>query len=374
MPVPGAATLATLFDKVKLKQLSFDVSSELPLPDLQPLAQHLTQLHIGHSMSPQVPLSTYAATLGPVAQLQVLIVLQQGSLEGLTQLRRALPRLHTLQLPDTPVKGQQQLEALLAATQLTSVQLDSVQGLGSCCDDLPCAWQKLELQGGVDCSTATYLPLHSLNQPLVLGKLDISAGHDTAAQVVAAVSHLTQACKVPVKIKGLELNMYMGTTAAAAGSGPGQRTSPSAAHGSQQLVKLQELVAVLLPLASCFGEVTVYNHHGVCAECVAALAPLLQGCTCFHLVYGSLDPTLEFWRQLVQLIPTISHVTFTNSKGVASAAMSRALRQMAEQPWARWLHITIYAPSEQLPKCCKSIARDFGNSARPAKFRVSFKW
>ncbi|KAJ9504735.1 hypothetical protein QJQ45_009115 [Haematococcus lacustris] len=135
----------------------------------------------------------------------------QSYLEGhhLPGLLQALPQLHTLQLPDAAVEGQEQLDALLAATQLTSIQLNSLQRLTSSCADVPCSWQRLELTGFVDCATATYLPLHSLTQPLVLGALATTmARNDDCDRLAAAVHNLTQACKVPVRVKVLRLNMF----------------------------------------------------------------------------------------------------------------------------------------------------------------------
>ncbi|GFH19205.1 hypothetical protein HaLaN_16114 [Haematococcus lacustris] len=53
-------------------------------------------------------------------------------------------------VPAVTVSGHQQLDTLLAATQITSLQLDTIEGLGTSYADAPCSWQRLELTGGID--------------------------------------------------------------------------------------------------------------------------------------------------------------------------------------------------------------------------------
>ncbi|GFH31421.1 hypothetical protein HaLaN_30466 [Haematococcus lacustris] len=66
----------------------------------------------------------FTEELQPLAQLQVLTISNDlWYLMGLPELLQALPQLHTLQLPGAAVKGQERLDTLLAATQLTSIQL-----------------------------------------------------------------------------------------------------------------------------------------------------------------------------------------------------------------------------------------------------------
>ncbi|KAL6756067.1 hypothetical protein V8C86DRAFT_2658255, partial [Haematococcus lacustris] len=184
-PEPGAATLANLFHASRLKQLSLlfntmaeDGNNSL-LPNLQPLSQHLTQLCI-QQQGYEECLDEFTAALQPLAQLQVLTISLTPDLGGLSELLQALPRLHTLQLPGAAVYGQEQLDTLLAATQLSSIKLRSFQRLTMLRADVPCSWQRMELTGYVDCSSAAHLPLHSLTQPLVLAALAISA-HEVCA-------------------------------------------------------------------------------------------------------------------------------------------------------------------------------------------------
>ncbi|KAJ9531351.1 hypothetical protein QJQ45_006799 [Haematococcus lacustris] len=118
----------------------------------------------------------------------------------------------------------------------------------------------------------------------------------------------------------------------------------------QQRVDLAQLVALLQPLQCC-DEVLVSHLHGVTAADVLALAPLCRDCTHFDLEEGSVEPSLEFWHQLVQLMPAVQEVTFNDVKGSFSAAMHESLQLMAEQPWARWLDITILMISKHLSPC-----------------------
>ncbi|KAL6760617.1 hypothetical protein V8C86DRAFT_3024333 [Haematococcus lacustris] len=106
---PGAVALDGPFHGARLKQLRLDIACmgqhEPHLPDLQPLAQHLTQLHLQSSSRlsrDDMALDLLLDQLLPLAQLQVLTVNGVGGLEGLPELLPALPQLHTLQLPDIP--------------------------------------------------------------------------------------------------------------------------------------------------------------------------------------------------------------------------------------------------------------------------------
>ncbi|KAJ9521325.1 hypothetical protein QJQ45_001297 [Haematococcus lacustris] len=359
---PWEETQAKLFQGLRLKQLRLEAC--MGMPDLQPLADHLTQLEVHGCPSALEALSQ-------LALLQVLVMPHlQFHQQFVSLLLPAQPRLHTLQLPAFTVEGQPQLDALLAATQLISVQLHSMEGLTSSRAGVPCSWQRLELLGPVSNTTAAYLPLHSLTQPLVLGRLYIGGDDASNPEVAAAVRNLTQACKVPVKILVLHLSL-VDSLAPALEPGP---TPPVATMAT----KLLQLHALVKPLQQCCtAKVFVLNRPASCVGTadVVALAPLCQGCTCLELHKGTLTPSLEFWRQLVQLMPTISQVTLFRLTGAGSAAMYESLRLMAEQPWARWLDITIVftrleARSEN---CLDSIRRDFGDPSMPSKFRVSLR-
>ncbi|KAL6758413.1 hypothetical protein V8C86DRAFT_1497872 [Haematococcus lacustris] len=359
-PEPGAVTLANLFCASRLKQLSLLINNMADglnkplLPNLQPVSQHLTQLCLMQGAGAFFTFDKYTAALQPLAQLQVLTIPRCNYMCGLIELLQALPQLHTLQLPDATVYGQRELDTLLAATQLTSIQLMSVTRLTGARADVSCSWQQLEPRGYVDCSSAAHLPLHTLTQPLVLEEFQF--GVNDLHLVAAAVHNLTQTCKVPVKIKILRLDMFVMSD-----------TPVMAAH---QHVKLQQLVAELQALKHCiWGTVSVASMDVGAAD-VATLAPLCQGRTHLDFSYGSLTPSLEFWRQLVQLMPTVTHLTFSYADGSASAAMCESLQLMTQQPWARWLDICISRPSSsyRLPACWRASPL-----SQPGKLRVWFK-
>ncbi|KAL6758410.1 hypothetical protein V8C86DRAFT_3093218 [Haematococcus lacustris] len=322
-PEPGEATLDNLFHASRLKQLSLlfnnmaEGDNKPLLPNLQPLSQHLTQLCLQRPEGVVWRFDKFTSALAPLAQLRVLTMPECDHMLGLLELLQALPQLHTLQLPDAAIRGQEQLDTLLAATQLTSIQLCSLTRLTSTRADAPCSWQRLELTGFVDCSTAVHLPLHTLTQPLVLGELRFNA--NDLDLVAAALHNLTQACKVSVRMKVLRLS-------------------------ARQHVELQQIMAVLQALKHCSWEKVFVIYMIVGAADVATLAPLCQGCTHLEYAYGSVTPSLEFWRQLLQLMPTVTHLIFRYSKGSDSAAMHQSLQLMAKQSWARWLDICIALP------------------------------
>ncbi|KAL6757294.1 hypothetical protein V8C86DRAFT_2435560 [Haematococcus lacustris] len=342
-PGPGAVSRSNLFQHAKLVQLSFDDCEGGLLPDLQPLAQHLTQLRVGQFHG---TLIAFTSAMGALPQLQVLTARcwHHGGLYALPQLLQALPRLHTLNLPGATVQGQRQLVELLAATQLTSVHVGGFRDLDKPCAGLPCSWQRLEVTGIVDCTSAACLPLTSLTQPLVLGNLLVGHPSVSIPVVSAAVLNLTQACKVPVNIRVLELSMCDNPAAAA-----GPRLPPTAPAIGQQRAKLQQLVVVLRELHS------------------------IELLTISNMPESGVAPSLEFWRQLVQLMPTISYVYFMDCKGSDTEAMCESLVMMAEQPWARWLDIIIDITHYryQLSECCQATNSRFDNPASPAIFRLS---
>ncbi|KAJ9513549.1 hypothetical protein QJQ45_006142 [Haematococcus lacustris] len=339
-----AVALANPFNGLRLKQLSLGVNydtgtANVLLPDLQPLAQHLTHLHLwqcdGHRMDLVTP------RLIPLVQLQVLTVSNLFDVDGLPHLLQALPQLHTLQLPDTVVK-EQHLDDLMAATQLTRLQLDSLQELSSSRADAACSWQQLELTGSLNYTSITCLPLHALTQPLVVGRLEVSV-YGVCPVVPAAVRNLALTCKAPIRFNRLLLDMSGSYEAGAAD-----------AAAAQQRRKLMGLARLLQVLQNCCVDmVSVRNLKDVTAADIAALAPLCRDCIHLVFVCGSIKPSLKFWHQLVLLMPTVQQVTF-HYCGAATRGMHKSMQCMAEQPWARWLDITIAQDASQLPACWKT--------------------
>ncbi|KAJ9513794.1 hypothetical protein QJQ45_020870 [Haematococcus lacustris] len=335
-PGPEAAALDNMFSGCRLKQLSLStIGSQLLLPDMEPLAQHLTQLTV---VSGWYELDYYNAALCPLTALQCLCVLKLDSLGSLTGLLQALPWLSTLHLPHTQVDDEQQLDALLAAPQLSSVQLESFTRLSSSRAAAPCSWQRLQLTGDMDCSVAAHLPLHSLTQPLVVGGLWVSS-YTPSSHMSSATHNLKQACKVAVEIQWLKLELL--------------------GHNLTFLDGPHSLC--------CLGytHVLLSQVAGLSAADVLTLAWMSPLCT--HLAFdsGRVQPSLEFWQQLVQLMPTLQQVSFRRTEGAASEAMCDSLQRMAEQPWARWLDIRIVTlDGFELPPCwwtaCSSKAHEKG--------------
>ncbi|KAJ9532812.1 hypothetical protein QJQ45_010923 [Haematococcus lacustris] len=351
--------LGPVFQGLQLKQLSLaavhpDLQGTPPLPSFQPLAQHLTQLHLVKQCGCASNVGYFMECLHPLAQLQALTIsdLWPNELESLTELLQALPLLHTLQLPAFEVWGEQQLDTLLAATQLTSLQLRGVRGLDASRADAPCSWQRLELTGDIKWTTIVHLPLHSLSQPLALGSLDISAEDIPDPVVAAALHRLAYVCKVPVKIKSMQSRTIKEVQLSMRSH---RFITPPLLQ--QQRVDLAQLVSLLQPLRSCVAKVVVRDLHEVTGADVLALAPLCRDCTQFELEGGSMEPSLDFWHQLVQLMPTVQHVNFRDVRGCVCTAMHGCHDViMAEQPWTRWLHVTLrdqYTASE-LPACWQS--------------------
>ncbi|KAL6746441.1 hypothetical protein V8C86DRAFT_1520931 [Haematococcus lacustris] len=374
------------FHGLKLKQLSLDVHETKLMPHLQPLAPHLTQLCVGVKWRHEHP-HALALLVGALPQLQVLTVMQQSSLQDVLQLLPGLPRLHTLQLPQVSVDEQEQLDALLAATQLTSIQLASITDLTSQHTDVACSWQRLELTVSTNFAAVCCLPLHSLTQPLVLGELYISApGHygnthldgiepddededededeedyDGAYElVVDGLHNLLEACQVPVRIGKLTIameNVYC---------------FPCFFHvANNRLLEAPQLLSLLQPLGGCVGRVKVVMMKHLGLAVVPALARLCEGCTDVELCGGSLTPCKEFWHQLVQLMPSVPSITFRGTAGSCSVAMRQLLWRLSKQAWAQGLDITIMHSAADLPKEWQRCNRCLG-SRTPGRFRARY--
>ncbi|KAJ9507000.1 hypothetical protein QJQ45_030353, partial [Haematococcus lacustris] len=262
----------------------------------------------------------------------------------LKKLSLAIPLLPSLQ----PLAQHltEEVDTLLAATQLTNIQLASIDKLSISRAEALCSWQQLELTGLMGFTAAAHLPLHSLIHPLVMNKLYIWF-EDDSSSLSSAAHNLTLVCEVPVKVKCLQLYLKH--------------------HSLSHL-------AVPQPLC-CLGYTEVWLNAvaELSAADVPALASMSHTCTHLYVHNSSLQPTLEFWCQLVQLMPTVQQVTFDHVIGADGKAMCELLQLMAEQPWARWLVITFSNLRHwELPECWQEIKRRFYNSHQPAKFRVSF--
>ncbi|KAL6759475.1 hypothetical protein V8C86DRAFT_2572986 [Haematococcus lacustris] len=340
--------------------------SETLLPDLQPLAQHLTELSLQG-----IPIAKHlgmAALLRPLVQLQLLAADMYDVQASLFESVRALLRLHTLQLPWSVVE-EDFIDQLLAITQITSLMLGSIADLDRARADVPCSWQRLELTR-LNYATAKYLPLHSLTQPLILAVLDIEINAAFSPVVEAANHNLAHPFKVPIVSKVLELDARcysMSTVGEAAAVAP--------AMAPQQDGKLEQVVAMLQSLKGFATDmVSLRNWGSVSVSDITALAPVCQGCTCLEFSNVSSSPSLEFWRQLTLLMPTVQRVTLYSEELSAMEAMCEPLQLMAEESWARWLDIIISCSHrDSLPACCHAINSRFNGPHQPARFRMSFE-
>ncbi|GFH09539.1 hypothetical protein HaLaN_04706 [Haematococcus lacustris] len=200
--------------------------------------------------------------------------------QGLQLKQLSIASIHPGQHGHPPLLNFQPL-----AQHLTQLHLDATHAGG----DKPLSFFKECLQ-----------PLAQL-QPLVLGTLDICAKDILDPEVPAALYFLAEAIKVPVKINELHMCMLS--------SEQPQLEVITPALLQEQREDLTRLISLLQPLQCCFvGRVEVSYLHEVVAADVLALAPLCRDCSHFELEYGSVEPSLEFWRQLVQLMPAMQKV------------------------------------------------------------------
>ncbi|KAJ9532552.1 hypothetical protein QJQ45_010627 [Haematococcus lacustris] len=141
---------------------------------LVPLPRTLIQLVVSGSFSDQRDWVLLAAAVSSLTQLQQLTHTDEnrglyesgpGPMALLSALAH-LPSLHTLQMSEYVV-SQEQLGALLALTQITSLHVDRFSGLTSSWASTACSWRQLEVHK-MDWDSAAYLPLHSLTHPLHL--------------------------------------------------------------------------------------------------------------------------------------------------------------------------------------------------------------
>ncbi|GFH27488.1 hypothetical protein HaLaN_25815 [Haematococcus lacustris] len=152
--------------------------------------------------------------------------------------------------------------------------------------------------------------LHTLQlpdaRPLVLGQLVINAADDAHSLVSAAVCNLTQTCQAPVKLQVLELTRL----SALKGAGEEAARGPGPAP---EVPRMQQLVDLLQPLRQCCIEgVTLCGMQDVSAATVPAVAALGRGCSRLELVECCLELSLEFWQQLLCLMPSLSHASGQN--------------------------------------------------------------
>ncbi|KAJ9532192.1 hypothetical protein QJQ45_003934 [Haematococcus lacustris] len=161
------------------------------LSGLLPLPATLTQLEVTDVYEEPWDWVRLAAAVSSLTQLQQLRLTDAyrawhkggpGPMALLSALAH-LPSLHTLVM-DEIVVGQEQLDALLALTQITSLEVPAFSGLTSSRASADCSWRQLKAHT-MDWVTAAYLPLHSLTHPLWLHRL-VGDVKEPSIEVLAA--------------------------------------------------------------------------------------------------------------------------------------------------------------------------------------------
>ncbi|KAJ9532190.1 hypothetical protein QJQ45_003903 [Haematococcus lacustris] len=147
------------------------------LSGLLPFPTTLTQLEVKLDHWHEWEWDSIAAAVSSLTQLQQLVLYHDNveddrvnsEFMALLPALAHLPSLHTLVMYEDVV-GLEQLDALLALTQITSLEVLTFSGLASSRASAACSWRQLRVWD-LDWVTAAYLPLHSLTHPLELKRL-----------------------------------------------------------------------------------------------------------------------------------------------------------------------------------------------------------
>ncbi|KAJ9514136.1 hypothetical protein QJQ45_002231 [Haematococcus lacustris] len=199
-----------LFVGSRLRGLVFEGEDWTCLPHLTPLAPFLTQLSLQCVNDGYNPASLAAAVLQLTCLRSLRVPTTETAVADLLPLLTNLPSLNTLDLPRVSVAGQEQVNTLLAATQITRLLLWEVCGMSASRASTACSWQQLcfkdeggyESDKSLDWSAAAYLPLHSLTHPLHILRLDLNG--DTDEQLVAAAErNLCVSCRAGVVVESM---------------------------------------------------------------------------------------------------------------------------------------------------------------------------
>ncbi|KAJ9532215.1 hypothetical protein QJQ45_003879 [Haematococcus lacustris] len=295
-----AETATSPFHASNLQHLTLSWGDWDFIPHLAPLAPHLIQLEIlevegaGHFVS-----TTLAEAISALTCLEWLCLATDESDEPISTLLPVLaqmPSLHTLILKGRDVEGDDQLDALLAATQITHLRLQSFSDLTLSKATVACSWRKLQIDGHIkDWVTAASLPLHNLNHPLYLHRLG-QPGEIGVEVLAAAELNLCQRNKAGLVVElmvmdkalvGLLTEQYIShhrqgeqqpphpTEPSSSHSGPSTSPSPRSrrrakghtparATGSSSVEGVQQggSAAGGLPLMQCLGQCV----NDVCIE------------------------------------------------------------------------------------------------------------
>ncbi|KAJ9532218.1 hypothetical protein QJQ45_003888 [Haematococcus lacustris] len=169
------------------------------LSGLVPLPPTLTQLTVTGLVDVEqydwVRLAAAVSSLTQLHQLKLLDEDRDCSFTGpgpmaLLPALAPLPSLHTLVVDDIMV-GQEQLDALLELTQITSLELYGFSGLTTSNASAACSWRQLKVRV-LDWVSAAHLPLHSLTHPLHLVRLEKLSEEPSIELLAAAELNLCE--------------------------------------------------------------------------------------------------------------------------------------------------------------------------------------
>ncbi|KAJ9517190.1 hypothetical protein QJQ45_009058 [Haematococcus lacustris] len=390
------------FGSCNLSQLSLQLSgSPAALPSLLPLASHLTRLTLTHNGLP-CGLPTFLPIIAPLTRL-VCLELRLGHVKadcsGLERFVPCLPRcLHSLLLPGVRVSGLQQLDALLATTQLTRLHLHSISWPadsgpgGSLLEsraDSACSWQQLQLddwegkrhwamlddwEGKHPWAMLARLPLHSLTQPFHIPFLPLHTCPcpNLLAAVVANLSRCrpglleVEVASIRGCWAGVDLDEDPAAAAAAAlGSDPDSAPPHSSIPPHRPVARqspprptltVSQVLILIAPLRHRIKGVEL-PFQQVSVPRLAALAVALPAATRLRCTgYGpdySGQPGFD-WSLLPSLLPSLTHVEVQRVR--LQAELVEALQRLDQDPRAmglalriNWLN-TSSAPPDALQK------------------------
>ncbi|KAL6755647.1 hypothetical protein V8C86DRAFT_2672531 [Haematococcus lacustris] len=366
---PAAVTLDTLFQGCRLQSL--ELTNVEPLPSLQPLAEHLTELNFYETWFEDLPsLNLVCDTLSGLTRLRSLTLDYQAnvacSLDGFPQLMQALPSLKSLSVPNLVVEGVAELDTLLAATQLTCLVLEGVKWVSESRAQATCSWRKLKLLVkwvGFDTMAAACLPLHSLTSSLVLGGMTLARG------VPQCAHNLRQRCKVYVNLDDLSVNMagtaLLPLTPAEEQQALDQAAAVVAANtppGAEELLTVAQRLFQLREVSR--ESMVLRNIPRITADTAKALAPISPGVTNLHFFRGEVAADLQLFLGLLEGMPDLEHVMF-NWVSFNVHAMEGVMQQLRSMPGARTLIIGFTLSQEFLDsnsECCERMCSDMEGS------------
>ncbi|KAJ9533102.1 hypothetical protein QJQ45_018157, partial [Haematococcus lacustris] len=165
-------------------------------PHLTPLAPHLTHLAVLSDTALYTPqwdsLAAAVSSMTCMQRLELSMYMELEPGEGFSAMLPVLahlPSLNTLMMSHERVVGQDQLDALLALTQITYLVVNSFCNLTESRATAGCSWQQLVLKQTV-WSPMQLLPLHSLTHPLHVDVIHSSFRPGGAIEDVMAAAEL----------------------------------------------------------------------------------------------------------------------------------------------------------------------------------------